>query len=295
MIDFIKLNKRLSEAEVRSLRDSIDFYSTFNTATGEEVSLSPNGKHLLSHLLAWDRNMKIKLYSSGWCEVSGSIHKYFNDGKHNFNQFSKKDLINTLRLMEDKLDLDLMEFKISGLEFGVNIQPPISSEDIIDYSLMYKGRSFESKYHNDEGNYKQVELCQYKVKLYDKRLHYEAQGYEVGNETLRFELKYNVMKSINCLGIYHLRDLIERIDCLKEPLLNAWDNILLFDPTINKNVKEEKKLKYNNIKFWNDISKKNKRSYLYHLKKLKEITENNSCGIQAQVRDIMKERLDALV
>lgn len=295
MIDFVKLNKRLSVTEVRSLKESIDFYSTFNTATGEEVSLSPNGKRMLSHLLAWDRNMKIKLYSSGWCEISGSLHKYFNDGKHNFNQFNKRDLISTIHTLGKELDLDLLQFKISGIEFGVNILPPISSQEIIDYSLMYKGRPFESKYHNDEGNYKQVELCQYKVKLYDKRLHYEAQGYEVGNETLRFELKYNVMRSINCLGIYHLSDLKERIDCLKEPLINAWDNVLLFDPTINKNVNEEKKLKYNNIKFWNDISNKNKRSYRYHLKKLKKITDNYSCGIQAQTRDIMMVRLDALV
>lgn len=74
------------------------------------------------------------------------------------------------------------------------------------------------------------------------RFRYEAQGYNVGNETLRFELKYNVMKSINCLGIYYLKDLIERIDCLKKPLLNAWNNVLFFDPIINKNVQEEKKL-----------------------------------------------------
>ena len=37
--------------------------------------------------------MKIKLYPLEWCEVSGSIHKYFNDGKHNFNQFEKSNLI----------------------------------------------------------------------------------------------------------------------------------------------------------------------------------------------------------
>ncbi len=126
-------------------------------------------------------DIAIKLYSSGWCEISGSLHKYFNDGKHNFNQFNKRDLFSTIHTLGKELDLDLLQFKISGIEFGVNILPPISSREIIDYSLMYKGRPFESKYHNDEVNYKQVELCQYKVKLYDKRLHYEAQGYEVGN------------------------------------------------------------------------------------------------------------------
>ena len=40
MIDFIKLNIRLTSIEMQQLKNNIDFYSTYNTATGEEVSLS---------------------------------------------------------------------------------------------------------------------------------------------------------------------------------------------------------------------------------------------------------------
>jgi hypothetical protein len=65
--------------------------------------------------------MKIKLYPSGWCEVSGSIHKYFNDGKHNFNQFDKINLIESVSLLSDKLKVILRNFKVSGLEIGANI------------------------------------------------------------------------------------------------------------------------------------------------------------------------------
>ena len=85
MIDYIKLNKYLTRVEVQQLKKNIDFYSTFNTATGEEVSMSSNGKRVLTHLLGWEKNMKIKLYPNGWIDVSGSLHKLFNDGKHNFN------------------------------------------------------------------------------------------------------------------------------------------------------------------------------------------------------------------
>ena len=45
MIDFIKLNKRLSEAEVRSLRDSIDFYSTFISPSIVLVMTSTEGSN----------------------------------------------------------------------------------------------------------------------------------------------------------------------------------------------------------------------------------------------------------
>ena len=295
MIDFIKLNCRLTSIEMQQLKNNIDFYRTYNTATGEEVSLSSNGKQVLYHIVAWEKNMKIKLYPSGWCEVSGSIHKYFNDGKHNFNQFEKSNLIESVSLLSDKLKVNLRNFKISGLEVGVNIKPPIDSQEIIANSLLYKSRPFESKYHNDEGNYKQVSLSEYRVKLYDKRLHYEAQGYEVGEETMRFEIKYNSMRSVKQKGIFLLEDLEQKIECLKEPLLNAWDKVLFFDPSINKKKNNEKNIRYSNINYWMELKKKSTRTYNYQFNKFKKYTKENTCGIQAQVRDIMRDTLDALV
>ena len=292
MIDYIKLNKRLTRVEVEQLKKSIDFYSTFNTATGEEVSMSSNGKRVLTHLLGWEKNMKIKLYPSGWLEVSGSLHKLFNDGKHNFNLFSKNDLIETVNGLWSALGINPWELKISGLEFGANITPPLESKRIIDNALMYKGRVLEPKFHSDEGRYKQVGLSEYKVKLYDKRLHYESQGYQVGKETLRFELKYNTMRRINGFKVYYLEDIKKNMHNLIESLLNAWDNVLLFDPTIRQ---EEMILKYNNVNFWTSLIEKNRRSYLYELKKLKYYTETTTFGIHAEVREIMEDTLDALV
>jgi hypothetical protein len=40
---------------------------------------------------------------------------------------------------------------------------------------------------------------------------------------------------------------------------------------------------------------KSTRTYNYHFNKLKKYTKENTCGIQAQVRDIMMDTLDALV
>jgi hypothetical protein len=71
-----------------------------------------------------------------------------------------------------------------------------------------------------------------------------------------------------------------------------WDNVLLFDPTIRQ---EEMIMRYNNINFWTSLIEKNRRSYLYELKKLKDYTKTTTFGIQAKVRDIMEDTLDALV
>lgn len=292
MIDFIKLNKRLTREEVEQLKNKVDFYGSFIDATGEIISMSPNGKRVLPHLLAWHKNMKIKLYPNGWLEVSGSLHKLFNDGEHNFNQFTKSDFLETVNGLRLVLGINPWEFKVSAIEFGVNIKPPLESKYIINNALMYKGRVFETKFHSDEGHYKEVKLTEYSVKIYDKRLHYVSQGYDISDEVLRFELKYNKMRRINSFGIYTLEDLKENMVRLIDPLLNAWDHFLLFDPAINH---EEIRLKYSNIFFWLSLLEKSRRSYSYKLKKLRKYTEASSIDTQAQVKDIMSNTLNDLL
>ena len=247
-----------------------------------------NGKRVLPHLLAWHKNMKIKLYPNGWLEVSGSLHKLFNDGKHNFNQFTKSDLSETINGLCPVLGISPWAFKVSAIEFGVNIKPPLKSKHIINNALMYKGRVFETKFHSDEGHYKEVKLTEYSVKIYDKRLHYVSQGYDTSDEVLRFELKYNKMRRVNSFGIYTLEDLKENIVSLFDPLLNAWDHVLLFDPAIKH---EETKLKYSNIYFWLSLIGKSRRTYLYELKKLGRQTKVSGFDTQAQIRDIMSNTL----
>ena len=100
------------------------------------------------------------------------------------------------------------------------------------------------------------------------------------------------MRRINGFKVYYLEDIKKNMHNLIEPLLNAWDNVLLFDPTIRQ---EEMILKYNNVNFWTSLIEKNRRSYLYELKKLKYYTETTTFGIQAEVREIMEDTLDALV
>ena len=72
-------------------------------------------------------------------------------------------------------------------------------------------------------------------------------------------------------------------------LLKAWKEVLLYDPTMNKQTKE-KTLQYANVNFWRGIAKE--RSYNYHHKKLYRLMEGNTCAIQAQVKDMMLFTLD---
>ena len=295
MIDYIKLSSRLNNTQVDDLKKRIDFNGSYNESTGELESILPNGKKVSYRTTGWTKNMKLELFPNGYVELAGSLHKYYNDGKHNYNQFDRKEAEIALKRLIEATGLELPFFKVDSVEVGVNLMPPIPSDDIINNALIYKRRPFEAKHRNDEGNYRQVKLYEYLVKLYNKRLHYEIQGYDIGYEILRFELKINKMRMLSKYKVFTLEDLINNIeDIVKDMLPKAWREVLLYDPTMNKQTKE-KTLQYANVNFWRGIAGKNNRSYNYHSRKLYRMMEENTCAIQAQVKDLMLETLDGLV
>jgi len=295
MIDFIKLSSRINSTQVANLKNRIDFNGSYNESTGEPETILSNGKKVSYRSKASIKNIKIELFPNGYIELAGSLHKYYNDGKHNYNQFGRKEAEIALKRLIEATGLELPFFKVDSVEVGVNLMPPIPSDDIINNALMYKRSPFEAKYCSDEGNYRQATLSEYWVKLYNKRLHYEKQGYDIGYEILRFELKINKMRVLAKYRVFTLEDLIDNIEDIARDLLpKAWRKVLLYDPTMNKQTKE-KTIKYANVNSWRGIAGKNNRSYNYHHRKLYRMMEGNTCAIQAQVEDLMLETLDGLV
>ena len=293
MIDYIKLSSRLNATEMADLRNKIDFFESINGSTGEPEKILANGKKASYRSTAWIKNIKLDLFPKGYIELAGSLHKYYNDGKHNYNQFGRKEAETALKRLIEASGLNLFDFKVESVEVGVNLMPPIPSDDIINNALMYKRKPFEAKYCTDEGNYRQATLSEYWVKFYNKRLHYEIQGYDIGHEILRFELKINKMRVLAKYKVFTLEDLMNNIeDIAKDLLPKAWEEVILYDPTMNKQTKEQT-IKYANVNFWRGIAKK--RSYNYHHRKLYRLMEGNTCAIQAQVKDVMLDTLDCLV
>ena len=293
MIDYIKLSSRLNNTQVANLKNRIDFNGSYNESTGELETILPNGKKVSYRSIGSEKNILFKIKEKGYIEVSGSLHKHYNDGKHNYNQFGRKEAEIALKRLIVVSGLELPYFKVDSVEVGVNLMPPIPSDDIINNALMYKRKPFEAKYCSDEGNYRQATLSEYWVKLYNKRLHYEKQGYDIGHEILRFELKINKMRVLAKYGVYTLEDLMNNIENIARDLLpKAWKEVLLYDPTMNKQTKE-KTLQYANVNFWRGIVKE--RRYNYHHKKLYRLMEGNTCAIQAQVKDVMLDTLVCLV
>ena len=293
MIDYIKLSSRLNTTQMADLRSKIDFFESINGSTGNHEKILANGKKVSYRSTGWIKNIKLELFPKGYIELAGSLHKYYNDGKHNYNQFGRKEAETALKRLIEASGVYLPYFKVESVEVGVNLMPPIPSDDIINNALMYKRKPFEAKYCTDEGNYRQATLSEYWVKFYNKRLHYEIQGYDIGHEILRFELKINKMRMLSKYKVFTLEDLMNNIEDIARDLLpKAWEEVLLYDPTMNKKTKE-KTIKYANVNFWRGIAKE--RSYNYHHRKLYRLMEGNTCAIQAQVKDVMLDTLDCLV
>ena len=295
MIDFIKIWSYISLEQVSLLKNSVDFMGSYNVTTGESISRNRSGKEVSPFIEAEAKSMKIKLYPNGRCEIAGSIHKYFNDGKHNFNYFGRKELSYALDELNKHLNINISEFRLSNIEIGVNITPPVDSDIIIDNAFMYKNKVFEKKFHSDEGNYKQAGLTEYLVKLYNKRKHYTNQGYKINNETLRFELKYTVMRSINDLGVVCVKDLEKGLESFKKPLMNAWDHILLYDHTIDYYLLEKTRLEYSNPNYWMSLKQTNQRTFKKHSNNLRKLNLIHSKGIYLQTQEAIANMLDRII
>jgi hypothetical protein len=80
-------------------------------------------------------------------DSSGSIHQFWNDGKHNYNDFTMLDFRKAVEKLSEIVGMDLWSFRVFKMEAGVNIIPPISSKEIILNNFMHKRVEFKWTQH----------------------------------------------------------------------------------------------------------------------------------------------------
>jgi len=190
----------------------------FDSSTGEVK----NG-----WLKAKYRGLTFKVYESGYAELQGSLHKFYNEGLHNHNDFTFSQVSSVLEQLHSQFKINLHEGRISTLEYGVNVNPPLSTNKILNNLKMHKNRPFDTSYNQ---HYKQSRRQQYYVKAYNK-----GKQNNLPEENFRFEMKS--IRSIfhNRLGISVLADLLKQSNYkqLALSLFNAWDNCIYYDNTID--------------------------------------------------------------
>jgi hypothetical protein len=243
MIDFIKSLHVKVDIEKICSNEALNFPLMVDERTSE--ILKRNRTSEIDNLL-------FTLTPENILKLQGSLHKFKNGGKHNFDNFTFNEFITVIETLKTRFDILPENIPLNNLEIGVNIHLPYSPSLFIDELIHYKNNTFNVTRRSDM-HYAESEQAQYKLKIYNKGLQYG-----IGN-ILRFELRFNKMQSLNSKGIYNLSDLMNRDTWLMfgEMLRHEFNSIIYFDAIedCSKLTEKEKTLleKGNNPKYWKSL------------------------------------------
>jgi hypothetical protein len=238
---------------------------------------------ILKNYDAYFKGVKFSIYVSGTIYISGSIHKFYNDGIHNSNDFDVDAFKCVLRTFKDAFDISPYNLRIIGLEFGVNVNPSIKTDLILNNVLQHKRIDFENNINSRYGNYLQAKHSNYILKIYNK-----AKQYKLKDEILRIEIKQRNWSEYRKLGLNTLEDFIhydKRI--FVETLINKWDEVIFYNPL---NV-DNKWGQYRNVNFWRELKDKSNTTYSKHYKRLKVLNDNSNINIQENISQIILTKI----
>lgn len=230
MIDFLKIK----------IEDSLIINSLLNHPllyyhSNSEVLLSDK-ETIVSKLKRQYKGIVFE-FTNDLLYISFKPHYYFNDNKHNANDFSVYECINVLNEFCVMFGVHPFNLRVVNIEFGVNILLPKNLINIKDFlaCLLYHGkndfytdRKFMFCKYSHTMNSKGVANTYKMIKCYAKGIQFPE--YTDVN-TLRFEVKSNRTYYIKSLGIENLSSLLELnvYDTLSAVVLKEFEELLIID------------------------------------------------------------------
>lgn len=159
------------------------------------------------------------------CYIRGSIHKFYNEGEHNADQFSRTDFILALKKLENELYISCKDIILCRIELGINILLPYPPLRFINMITLINGRM---PIRQPRGLL--VEYQQYSIKIYSK----SKQCKLIENKNIiRIEIAYHKISKFyhDIQKIYSLEDLKskyiwEKFICI---LKKTIEKITVFD------------------------------------------------------------------
>ena len=305
MIDGIGIQVELKDFPRWRLRMPFDIHTPVNTDTGtikskQKKDNSINGKKVESNYEIIKHTGKYQTYEivinevirtnrqpKYYLKINGSLHKNKFNGA-NYERFYHSNVINEIEQLCTALEIDSTRAKIENMEFGVNIKVDFIPHSFLsEYLIRYKHLQF-NQYAPDKRNRRlgyECVLTQYSVKCYDKGLQFD-----LSYNLMRFELRFKKMQKILPYGIYSLHDLTKPdiVNSLKVLLLDAWNEVILYEPLEIGNMELTKLQKEliqcaNNPKYWTLLHKTNKTQYYYNRDVFKELIRNYGNGCHSKI------------
>jgi hypothetical protein len=231
-----------------------------------------------------DQNLKLKVYENDKIFIDGSLHKYANNGDHNYNDFTPSRFVEVLDAINQRFGISPANMRILCLEFGYNITPPIDPDLIIDHLLKHKNKDIEILLSNDRAKYRQFKHGNYIVKIYNKGKQYNCE-----DDILRIEVKQTNWHEYRTIGINTLEDFINHDKTtFVDSLLTKWNEVLFYDPTIKDNAEF---IQYRDVNYWTELrATVSGKTYNKHANRLKILNATKGENIQKRVSDLILEK-----
>ena len=304
MIDFIKsLNIKTDIQELLN-NPLLEFESKFNVNTGEANETRKTAKY---------QDITFEIANNKYVNIKGSLHKYSNEGKHNYNNFSFSRLIDVIIDLYQKFNINPQLVPINNIEFAVNINTSFNPKIFIQRNIInYKGKQASISTFKGKGYLKEFITNRYIVKVYDKGLQFNQP-----ENIFRFEVKVLKMEHLKKIGITTLFDLLsfDKLDSLGNILVETFDNLLIYDNSINLDelTAKEQKTYQNGINplFWENLKpdtsnykhgnkntqyKKDRKTYYRKLEQFKNlINKYKSNKIQNDLSGQIKNKWNDLL
>ncbi|WP_373708856.1 hypothetical protein [Kaistella sp.] len=168
-------------------------------------------------------------------EVCFSPHYIFNNDLHNGNKFTPSDAIKTIKetfLKIGVLESEMQDFKVTSLEYGLNLNTGLKIENLID-GILYTQRKPFIVPDTKQQYFKISNTTPYKrLKAYAKGIQFlETPEYGIDRNIFRFEVKSKQSKNVRKLGINSVADLLKPqvYSALFQSILDEWENVLIIN------------------------------------------------------------------
>jgi len=231
--------------------------------------------------------IKLKIYnSSNRMILSGSLHKYYNKGIHNYDQFNSKNLDNTIIKLCQEFGVKTKNLKIIQLEFGVNLKVDFKVSKLLENLIEHKKVEPTTDKDLKCNEYKQFNHNDYILKIYSK-----GDQYHLPDQTLRVEIKQTNWSD------YRIKNKIETLDdflksdkrFIVDRLLRCWNEVIFFDPYAYR---EKVYQDFSNAQYWRDLrEKKNRMKFKRKKDELNEFNKKHGGDIQNIVSRLIIETI----
>ena len=243
------------------------------------------------------QGLRVSLYADS-AHVSGSIHKYYNDGAHNSDDFHLSAFIQALNDLALTFDFNPDAVPFNTFEFGVNISMPFDPVKFIE-SLVYTKKGVV------KGNGKgiEIQLTEYRIKIYLKTT---SENTTVLRYEIRIDRTRGIRKKVEAQGANLFCSALSDLknpkvwEILGNALLEAYDTFLFIDIDSFTNISSDEYrwlCNARNSSYWINHStpaeRKKKQRELKNLKKF--ISERSTNTTFQTARKLINDKITELI